>query len=56
MQQFDFNFFVVAKHAASTHWVRSGELLGLIHFFKTSIQFRLIPAVMADSVNTASRV
>lgn len=36
--------------------MRSGVLLGRIHFFKTSIQFLLIPAVMADSVNAASRV
>lgn len=36
--------------------MRSGELLGRMLFFKTSIQFRLIPAVMADSVNAASRV
>lgn len=36
--------------------MRSGELLGRTLFFKTSIQFRLIPAVMADSVNAASRV
>lgn len=27
-----------------------------MHFFKTSIQFRLIPAVMADRVNAASCV
>lgn len=27
-----------------------------MHFFKTSIQFRLIPAVMADRVKAASRV
>lgn len=36
--------------------MRSGELLGRMLFFKTSIQFRLIPAVMADNVNAASRV
>lgn len=27
-----------------------------MHFFRTSIQFRLIPAVIADRVNVASRV
>lgn len=41
---------------AVNYCVRSGELLGRMHFFKTSIQFRLIPAVMADSVNVASCV
>lgn len=42
--------------STGNYCVRSGELLGRTHFFKTSIQFRLIPAVMADRVNTASRV
>lgn len=46
----------VSGHGAGTYCVRSGELLGRTHFFKTSIQLRLMPAVMADSVNTASRV
>lgn len=41
---------------AVNYCVRSGELLGRMHFFKTSIQFRLIPAVMADRVNAASCV
>lgn len=36
--------------------MRSGELLGRTLFLRTSIQFLLIPAVMADNVNTASRV
>lgn len=36
--------------------MRSGELLGRMLFFNTSIQLRLIPAVMADNVKVASRV
>lgn len=41
---------------AVNYCVRSGELLGRMHFFKTSIQLRLIPAVMAERVKAASRV
>lgn len=51
-----FYFNVNVNMSAHNYCVMSGELLGRIHFFKTSIQFRLIPAVMADSMNAASRV
>ncbi len=39
-----------------TDCVRSGELLGRTFFLKTSIQFLRMPAVMAESVKTASLV